>query len=91
MLQKLSIMLLSMATLNSGTQFPLKMLSDAISYHANFKIFHFQHYYPNMYLLLCNCERALCAWLSVPIQTFPLIKCFRGPYLQYIKYLQAEI
>ena len=33
-----------MAILNSGTQFPLKMLSDLILYCSNFKIFHFQHY-----------------------------------------------
>ena len=33
-----------MAVLNSGAQFPLKMLSDLILYCSNFKIFHFQHY-----------------------------------------------
>ena len=42
--------LICMAILNSGTQFPLKMLSDSILYCSNFKIFHFQHYYSNMHL-----------------------------------------
>ena len=63
-----------MAILNSGTQFPLKMLSDSILYCSNFKIFHFQHSYSTCtYSVLCNCERgASCTWLSVPTQTFPL-------------------
>ena len=39
--------LICMAILNSGTQSPLKMLSDSILYCSNFKIFHFQHYYSN--------------------------------------------
>ena len=46
--------------LNSGTQFPLKMLSNSISYHSYFKIFQFQHYYSNMHLLLCNYKRVRC-------------------------------
>ena len=56
-------------TLNSGTQFPLKMLSYSISNH--FKIFQLQHYYSHH---ACNCERVhhACAWLSEPTQTFPL-------------------
>ena len=38
--------------LNSGTQFPLKMLSDSISYHSNFKIFQLQHYYSIMHAIV---------------------------------------
>ena len=66
-----------MTIINSGTQFPLKMLSDSILYCSNFKIFHFQHIIilTCTYSVLCNCERgASCTWLPVPTQTFPLAK-----------------
>ena len=41
--------------LNSGTQFPLKMFSYSISYHSNFKIFQFQHYYSIMHTIVRGC------------------------------------
>ena len=45
--------------LNSGTQLPLKMLSDSISYHSNFKTFQFQHYYSIMHAIVRECIMCL--------------------------------
>ena len=45
--------------LNSGTQIPLKMLSDSISYYSNFKIFQFQHYYSIMHAIVRGCIMCL--------------------------------
>ena len=38
--------------LNSGTQFPLKMLSDSLLYYSNVKIFQFQHCYSIMHAIV---------------------------------------
>ena len=76
-----------MAILNSGTQLPLKMLSNSILYCSNFKIFYFQHYYSNMHLFLVvrtypNFSISKMLQRAIPINSKGSI------YIKYLQYRQ---
>ena len=57
--KRLVVVITGTGILNSGKQFPLKMLSDLISYHLNFKIFQFPHYYSIMHAIVRGCIMCL--------------------------------